>query len=169
MYESSIRSTHRLAILAMMVAANVVLSRFLSISLWNLKIGFAFIPVVTAAILFGPIAGGIVGAAGDYIGATLVPIAQYFPGFTITAFFVGAVYGIFLHKKQDMQRIILAILVTECIGSLLMNTFWISTLFGAPFVSLLPPRAMQAVGMGIMEIIVIRVMVRYLPALNIKR
>ena len=89
MYESSIRSTHRLAILAMMVAANVVLSRFLSISLWNLKIGFAFIPVVTAAILFGPIAGGIVGA-------TLFPIAQYFPGFTITAFFVGAVYGIFL-------------------------------------------------------------------------
>ena len=50
-----------------------------------------------------------------------------------------------------------------------MNTFWISTLFGAPFLSLLPPRAMQAVGMGIMEIIVIRVMVRYLPALNIKR
>lgn len=168
MHESSIRSTHRLAVLAMMVAANVILSRFLSISLWNLKIGFAFIPVVIAAVLFGPVAGGVVGALGDYIGATLFPIAQYFPGFTVTAFFVGAVYGIFLHKKQDMKRILLAILVTECIGSLLLNTFWISMLFGAPFLSLLPPRAVQSIGMGVMEIVIIRVMVRYLPALNIK-
>lgn len=166
MYESSIHSTRRLVILAMMVAANVVLSRFLSISLWNLKIGFAFVPVVVAAILFGPVAGGIVGAVGDYIGATLFPIGQYFPGFTVTAFLVGAVYGIFLHKKQDMKRIVLAVLLTECVGSLLLNTLWISLLYGAPFAALLPPRAVQACGMGVMEIVVIRMMAGYLPALK---
>lgn len=159
-------NTRRLVILAMMVAANIVLSRFLSISLWNLKIGFAFVPVVIAAILFGPIAGGIVGAVGDYIGATLFPIGQYFPGFTVTAFLVGATYGFFLHKKQDTVRIFLAVLLTECIGSLLLNTLWISVLFGAPFAALLPPRMMQSIVMGVAEIIVIRTVAGYLPALR---
>lgn len=159
-------STRRLVILAMMVAANIVLSRFLSISLWNLKIGFAFVPVVIAAILYGPVAGGLVGAVGDYIGATLFPIGQYFPGFTATAFLVGAAYGFFLHKKQDTVRIFSAVLLTECIGSLLLNTLWISLLFGAPFAALLPPRIVQCIVMGTVEVLVIRAAAGYLPVLR---
>lgn len=166
MPESTTRSTQRLVTLALMVAANVVLSRFLSISLWNLKIGFAFVPVALAAILYGPVAGGIVGALGDYIGATMFPIASYFPGFTFTAFLVGAIYGLFLHKKQELPRILLAVVLTECIGSLLLNTLWISLLFGAPFASLLLPRAVQSAGMGVIEVLVIRLMAGYLPALR---
>lgn len=166
MLESSTRSTQRIVILALMVAANVVLSRFLSISLWNLKIGFAFLPVVLTAILYGPVAGGLVGALGDFVGATLFPIAAYFPGFTVTAFLVGAIYGIFLHKKQDLKGILLAVLLTELIGSLLLNSFWISLMFGAPFVSLLAPRAMQACGMGVVEFLTIRLISRYLPMLR---
>ena len=130
-----------MVIMAMMIAIEVVLSRWLTI--WvtdSLKFAFNFVPVAIVAYLYGPVASLLVAGIGDLIGSLLFAVGAYFPGFTITAFFVGAVYGIFLHKKQDMQRIILAILVTECIGSLLMNTFWISTLFGAPFVSLLPPR-----------------------------
>lgn len=166
MQESSIRSTRRIVVLALMVAANVVLSRFLSISLWNLKIGFAFLPVALAGILFGPVAGGLVGALGDFVGATLFPIAAYFPGFTATAFLVGWTYGFLLHKKQGNRRIFLAVLLTEVVGSLLLNTLWISVLFGAPFAALLPPRAVQSIGMGVVEFLAIRLMSGYLPNLR---
>ena len=43
---------------AALIAAAIVLSRFLSINAWNLKIGFTFVPVFIAAYLYGPIGGG---------------------------------------------------------------------------------------------------------------
>lgn len=166
MSEKQISSTHQLVLIAMMIAAHVILSRFLSISLWNLKIGFAFLPVVLTAMLLGPIPAGIVGALADYIGATLFPIGPYFPGFSLTAFLTGCCYGIFLHKKQNLTGILLSVLLTECIGSILLNSLWISLLYGAPFVSLLPARIMQAVGMGIVEVILIRLISNYVPYLQ---
>ena len=38
---------------AALIAAAIVLSRFLSINAWNLKIGFTFVPVFLAAYLYG--------------------------------------------------------------------------------------------------------------------
>ena len=73
------------AILGILVAAEIIFARF-SIHTWNLKIGFSFVPIVIAAVLYGPIAGGMVAAIGDVISAFLFPVGAYFPGFTLTAF-----------------------------------------------------------------------------------
>ena len=62
-------TTRTLTTLAMLIAIEVILSRFLSINAWNIKIGFGFVPVLIAAILYGPLAGGLVGALSDFIGA----------------------------------------------------------------------------------------------------
>ena len=40
MTEKQKSMTHRLVLMAMFVAVQIILSRFLSINLWNLKIGF---------------------------------------------------------------------------------------------------------------------------------
>ena len=53
MTEKQKSMTHRLVLMAMFVAVQIILSRFLSINLWNLKIGFSFIPIVLAGILLG--------------------------------------------------------------------------------------------------------------------
>ena len=149
----------------MLVALNVILSRFLSIAAWNIKIGFAFVPVVFAALYLGPWQAALVGALGDFIGATLFPIAAYFPGFTITAAIVGLIYGLFLSKKQTMPRILGAVLATEIIGSLLLNTLWISVLFGSPFLPLMATRVFQCLILGAVEIVVIRIMAGLVPRL----
>ena len=78
--------TKELITLGLLTAVEVVLSRFCSISAWNIKIGFSFVPIAIGGILFGPLGGGLVGALGDFIGAVLFPIGPYFPGFTLTAF-----------------------------------------------------------------------------------
>ena len=65
--------------------------------------------------------------------------------------------------KQDIKGIFMAVLLSECIGSILLNTLWISILYGAPFIGLLPARVMQAVGMGIVEVILIRLLANYVP------
>lgn len=74
---------------AALIAAAIVLSRFLSINAWNLKIGFTFVPVFIAAYLYGPIGGAVVGGIADFIGAILFPIGAYFPGFTLTCVITG--------------------------------------------------------------------------------
>ena len=44
-------STRMLAILGVLLALDIVLTRFLSITAWNIRIGFGFVPVVLAAML----------------------------------------------------------------------------------------------------------------------
>ena len=108
MFEKRLSTTHRLVLMAMLVAVQVILSRFLSINLWNLKIGFAFVPVALAGMLLGPVGAGLTGAVADIIGATLFPSGTFFPGFTLTAFITAFGYGFFLHKKQGMANILAA-------------------------------------------------------------
>ena len=166
MSEKRISATHRLVLIAMLVAAQVVLSRFLSISLWNLRIGFAFVPVVLAAVLLGAVPAAITAGIADIVGATLFPSGPFFPGFTLTAAVTGFLYGLFLHKKQSIPRIMGAVLSTELLCSVLMNTTWISILYGTPYAALLPTRLPQAIGMTVVEIVVIRLLVTYIPHLK---
>ncbi|MFV0313909.1 MAG: folate family ECF transporter S component [Anaerotignum sp.] len=158
-------NTHRLVIMALLVAMSIILSRFLSISAWNLKIGFAFAPIALAGMLFGPIPAAIVAMVADIIGASLFPVGQFFPGFTFTAFLSGLLYGLFLYKKPSFTNIIFVSVINQLICSLTLNTLWISILYGTPFWALLPTRVVQACFMGVVEIIVIRMLAGYAPHL----
>jgi len=152
-----------LTVFAMLIALEIVLSRGLSWSMWNQKIGFAFVPVVVAAIYYGPLGAAVVAALADFIGAMLFPIGPYFPGFTLSQFLVGLTYGIFLHKKEGMLNVVLAVLITQMVISLLLSSFWISILYGTPFEALLPTRIGQAVLMTAVEIIIIPLLIKKLP------
>lgn len=156
-------TTQRLVMLSLMVSLNVILSRFLSISTQEIKIGFSFIPVAIAAITLGPIYGGIVGGLGDLVGALLFPIGAYFPGFTLCAFLTGWIYGMILHKQQSNKRIIIAVVVSEVICSLLINTLWLTILYGMPYGATLMVRSVQSSIMTIVEIVVIGALVKYVP------
>ena len=136
-------NTSSVVMMGMLITIEIVLSRFASISAWNIKIGFGFVPVVVAAMLMGPVKGGIVGAVADFLGAVLFPIGAYFPGFTLTAFLTGTVYGMFLYKKQTVLRIWIAVGINQLILSLLLNTLWISILYGSPYGPLLVTRIVQ--------------------------
>lgn len=158
-------NTKTLTALSLLIAIEIVLSRFLSISAWNIKIGFSFVPIVIAAILYGPLPAGVVAALGDFVGAILFPIGPYFPGFTLTAFLTGIVFGLFLQKSQDIGRIALAVGVNQLLLSLLLNTLWISVLYEAAYLPLLATRVIQCVILSVVQFVGIRliaeVLVRY--------
>ena len=166
MTENQISATHRIVLMAMLAAIQIVLSRWLSINLWNLKIGFAFVPIAMAGMLLGPVGAGLTGAVADIIGATLFPSGAFFPGFTLTAFITAFGYGFFLQKKQTMKNILAAVLFSEIVGTILLNTLWISILYGTPFIAVMIPRLGQALGMGIVEVLVIRLLANYVPQLR---
>lgn len=155
-------NTKILITVSLLVALHVILSRFCSINAWNIKIGFAFVPVLAAACLYGPLAAGVVGGLGDFVGAILFPIGPYFPGFTLTCFLSGVVFGLFLHKKQSLPRLVGAVAVNELVMSLMLNSLWISILYGAPYLPLLGTRAIQCLVMSTVEFIVAELLMKVL-------
>ena len=159
-------STRDLVMMSLLIALEIILSRFLSISAWNIKIGFSFVPVVIAAILLGPVQAGLVGALADFIGAILFPIGAYFPGFTLTAFLTGLVYGLFLHESQKPIRIVGAVLINQLILSLCLNTLWISILYGSPYGPLFVTRIVQTLILTAVQLVTITVLVRILPRIR---
>ena len=147
--------TRTLTMLALLTAMEIILSRFLSLSAWNVKIGFSFVPVAIAGMLFGLLPAAIVAALGDFVGALVFPIGPYFPGFTFTAFLTGAVFGFFLKGKTSVPRVLAAVGINQLILSLLLNSLWISVLYGSPYLPLLSTRIVQCAVLIPVEIILI--------------
>lgn len=148
-----------ISMIGVLVAIEIVLARF-TIHTWNLKIGFSFIPVVVAAIVYGPIAAGLVGAMGDVISAILFPVGAFFPGFTLTAFLTGIVFGIFLKKKQTIWNVAVSVLIVQMGIGQVINTFFISILYGSPFMALFATRIYQTLAMTVIQIAGIMVICR---------
>lgn len=147
-------SIKSVSVIGILVAMEIVLAHF-SIHTWNLKIGFSFIPIVVAAIFYGPITGGVVAAVGDIISAFLFPVGPYFPGFTLTAFLTGVVFGLFLKKKTSLFWIILAVLTEQIVIGLFLNTYWISFLYGTPYIPLFVTRIYQAAALSLIQVLCI--------------
>ena len=160
MWKNRKSDVRTLVLMALLTAMEIVLSRFLSFAVWNMKIGFAFVPVVIAAILLGPIKAAIIAALADFVGAILFPIGAYFPGFTLTTALMGLVFGLFLHEKQSLPRVIGAVSINQLVLSLCLNTLWISILYDSVFTPLLVTRLTQCAVLIPVQILVIGIMTK---------
>lgn len=147
-------ATRTLALLAMLVAIGVVLGRLVPVvNVWNTKLEFSFVSVMLAGYIAGPVGGVVVGGLIDLIGALLVPTGAYFPGFTVTAAITGLVFGFLFHKNITLPKIIIAVLSTQLVCSLLINTFFISMLYTKAFSVLIVSRLLQTAIMSVVEIV----------------
>lgn len=131
---------------AFLIALDVILTRFLSIQTQFLRIGFGFLPIAIAGILYGPFWGIVCGAVGDLLGMMIYPSGAFFPGFTLTAALTGAIFGWILHNRSaSIARILLASALV-CIGlNLLLDTLWLDLLYGSGYFALLPVRVVKCV------------------------
>lgn len=148
----------QLVIMGVLVAMDVILTRFLSINTPVTRVGFAFVARVIAAILLGPLQAAAVGGIADFIGAIAFPSGAYFPGFTLTAASFGLIYGLFLHKRITPVRIVGAVVVSQLVCSLGMNTLWLTIMTDSSYAALLATRLLQALVTGAVQIVTIFVL-----------
>ncbi len=121
-------SVRKMAMIAVLCAMEVVLSRIAAINVGAyLKISFGFIPVAVCGILFGPAWAAMMAAVADVIGATLFPTAMFFPGFTLVAVVGGLIYGLFLYRKEPgLVRCLLCTAAVALVCNIVMNTMFLS-------------------------------------------
>ncbi len=135
------KDVRKLVLISLFIALNVVFTRFLSIQTFDLRIGFGFLPSVIASMMFGPIIGGIIGIVSDLIGVILFPSGGFFPGFTLSAFLAGVIYGVGLHKKPaTLIRFVIVFTIINVFINMGLNTLWISIMYNKGFLALLPTR-----------------------------
>lgn len=119
-----LKNIHSLAVMAMLVALCVVFEKFLAIPLvGNLKqIKFTIIPAAISGMLYGPVAGTIVVAAGD----TLANLEMFSPLYFLSALVTGLICGLFFYKqgKLRLKRVIVALTVVTVLVYMIMNTCW---------------------------------------------
>ncbi len=133
-----------LSIMAMLIALQIILSRFLSIPTAITKIGFSFLPIAFACKYLGVKEGMAVAGISDFLGAILFPIGTYYVGFTLTAVIKALILWFLACRKSNIWTVVTGVVVAEIICSILLNSFWISFYYGNGFVALLPSRLLQA-------------------------
>ena len=161
-------TTEMIVIMGFMIALEVVLSKLISINISFLRIGFGFLPIAILAILYGPVWAGICYAIGDLIGAFVFPTGAFFPGFTVTAFVTGVLFGLVLYKhKVTFLRALLASALVCVLANLLLNTFWLTFVIGKGFKVLLASRAVkELVAIPVMAFLIVAVDKTVIRAIN---
>ncbi len=142
---AELKSTRTLATCAMLLAMQILLGFVGTISIGNaIRITFAYLPVATAAYLFGPVPAMINTALSDIIMYLLRPTGAYHPGFTLTTALAGIIYGLFFYRNRvTAKRVVLAKLAVDIV-TLALNTLWLHQLYGSAYIALLVPRAIKA-------------------------
>ena len=158
-----LKDTRTLVASAMLLAIAVVLGFYTLPLTESIKIGFAYLANELAGMLFGPVVGAIIGGTADILKFIVNPTGPFFPGFTISGICGGLIYGCILYKKPlHIGRIILANSLVTVLVNLLLNTYWISMLYGNAFVALLPARIVKQLIMLPIEVILFYTVARVL-------
>jgi len=132
--------TRRTVACALFTALGVVLGGMLSIpamplGAYTLKIGFGVLPVILAAVLYGPGYGAAVGGLTDLLQALIFPKGGYVPWFTIVGALFGLIPGLFFTKGQrpTFPRIFAAVFSGQAVCSVALNTLLLMWLYGSPY------------------------------------
>lgn len=138
------KNTRKLAASALLIAADVVLTRLLAINTPVMKIGLGFAAVALSALLYGPWWAALTAGLGDLLGSLLFPTGAYFPGFTLTAACTGLIFGFCLYKRPARwQNAVLAAVLNSLLVSYLANTAMICFITGNAWSAMLAARAVQ--------------------------
>lgn len=127
----------QVTLIAILIAATIVLQRFLSFRTPIIQINFMFVPVMLAGMMLGWPGATFIATVSDLIGALLFPSGSFFFGYTLTAFLMGLVAGICLYRpdgvrldKKFIVRLIICILLIAGVLNGGLNTVWVLMMTG---------------------------------------
>lgn len=122
---------------AMLVALYTILSFFTINLSTTWEIGFADLALAVCGMLYGPIPCAVAGAAGDLLGFIVSPNGGFFPGFTLSAFITGMIYGLLLYNRPvSLKRAALAEGIIIVICNLILTPLWLNMLYGTNLIAI---------------------------------
>ncbi len=141
--------TRNIALVSLLVAMSIVLSRLASIRIAiggaeGIRIGFGKLPIILGSFILGPLYGGLVGAISDFLGYLIQPIGAYLPHFTIISALCGIlpviIFRIMRGNEENIISFFISVGLTIAVTELFLITYTLHIIFGIPLNILLVPR-----------------------------
>lgn len=163
-----LKNVRNLAAVSMLLAVTVILGFYRLQITDYLRIGFDSLAKELTGMLFGPVAACVVAGLADLISFILKPVGAFFPGLTLSAMLAGVIYGVVLYRRPlTLKRVILANVLVTVFVNLLLNTYWMSVLYGNAFLAMLPARAVKQALMLPIDVILFYTVARILGKANV--
>ncbi len=142
-------SSHKITTIGLLIALSIILTRIASLrvaigGVEGIRIGLGRLPIILGGIIFGPLAGGLIGAFSDLLGYFINPIGAYMPHFTLTSALTGIIPAtiLILIRKDEPNVFDLGIAITigQVITSIMLIPYFLHILFDLPWNVLMLPR-----------------------------
>ena len=140
-------------------AMSIVFSRVLSISTGFVRFNLGSLPVLLAAVVFGPGAGFAVGAVADIIGGVLAGYAIN-PLITLGAGAIGLVAGFAWQKLNRLStnlRLAASVLLGHFVGSMVITSLALRLFYGYPWATL-AVRIPNALILSAVNVVLLRIL-----------
>lgn len=139
-------TTKTLTYCALLAALSVAMARLFGLMPNEYsRFSIESIPTFLAGMLFGPIAGGLVGFVSDFVGCMFSGFG-YNPMFCLPPILYGVCGGLFrwfLAKKLSLVRLLIAYAVPVVFGSVLWQSFALDFVYDTGFLLMLSTRSVQ--------------------------
>ncbi len=156
-----IKKPQTLAICAMLIAVNAVLGQFTLPISESVRIGFGFVTVPFASMLYGPLAGCVMGMLQDLVSFVIKPTGGLIIALTLNAGMMGIVYAAFFYKRKiSFAKVVLAQLVVVCVINIVLNSIALAPIVGSGLVGILPGRLIKNVIMLPVQIMIMYLMLK---------
>ena len=120
---------------AMSVLIGIFCKNFMNFGGGLFRVTFENLPILLSGIMFGPVAGGMVGAASDIVSYLMSP--QAYPinlTVTVGATLVGVISGAISHyafKRKGYARIIVSSALAHIVCSMIIKPIGLYSYYGA--------------------------------------
>ncbi len=134
-------STRKLVFAGLLIALEIILSRFVQIpvpffEISKDRISLGFLPVAVAGMLYGPVGGGLIAGGADIIRAVILPQGGAInPLYTLTALLRGVLYGAFLHKSTGWRQVLLVSAIIFLFVNIGLNSAITAFSYGGTFIA----------------------------------
>ena len=148
---------------SVLVALSIVCGKFLQIPVGEmLRFSFENLPILLAGMVFGPLAGLLVGIAADLIGCIAVGYVIN-PIITCGAAAIGLLGGAIFrltNKASLLWRVLLSVAAAHFIGSVVIKTFGLAQFYDMPFLLLMLWRLLNYVIVGTAETLLLFALIK---------
>lgn len=158
-------NVQRIAVCGVMLAVAVLVDGVFKVPVnlfgsYALKLSFGLVPILYLSIRFGSLYGGISAVLMDFLQAVLFPIGGYNPLFTISAFVMGIIPGMFFRKNQTITRLhlLFAVFCGQFLGSVFLSTFFLVISYGLPWVIGIPRAITQALQVPLFTMLILLIL-----------
>lgn len=137
-------SLRRFVFLGLFTAATLLLTFVFSIQTAFLRLSFSFLPIALCGLYFGGTAAGLMTAAAGFLGTAVFGLGPFFPGFLLTDFATGFLFGrVLCGHPVTVRRTACAFFLVAAVVNLGMQTVWLSLFYGRAWEAFFLPRLVK--------------------------